>query len=284
MWIVALTVISINCMLVGAVTAPRVVKTQCDSKLGCACANQQTGKIEVDGVSVFCDGDTDGGGWLLLLSQNSVSNQYSGSKNPLTQELNVNTPSPDSQYSRNWGNLLGDPQPGAEFMIQRAHTGDFVRFVQSGKWCGWSNTKNCNHGDHQTGHPFFTTGNTYDKTGAEIVALDVRTARHQCDSWGCGGKTLKYFNGCALSGGCGGSSDGIGFGNLESHLRRPTSTGDHAYGGSAWGPALAWDTSGADTEVGGSKFYTYWYRAYTGPVKPVILDTGHPFYNSQKGR
>ena len=42
----------------------------------------------------YCDQDTDGGGWMLLVTQSDAINQYDGSVNPMNQDLNIDNPDP----------------------------------------------------------------------------------------------------------------------------------------------------------------------------------------------
>merc|ERR1711966_309913 len=71
----------------------------------CRSVTSGSGVYTIGGYQVYCEMSTDGGGWMLLLSQTDVHSQYSGSVNPLSQDLNTNDPSVTSGYSRNWNNL-----------------------------------------------------------------------------------------------------------------------------------------------------------------------------------
>jgi len=211
----------------------------------CAQVSGSSGTYTIGGYSVYCEMDTDGGGWMLLLSQTDAHSQYSGTVNPLSQDLNTGSPSVTGAYSRNWDGII-TPVSGAEFLLKRGTSGDWVRFVQSGTWCGWSNTKDCGTGSagsgSDTSHPFFTNGQTYSSSGSAYSGYT-------------------YFNGCALGGGCGSSgTDGIGFGDLQGHLR--ANHGDRGFGGTAWPGGFRWDQDSIDSS---STYlpYLYFYKPST---------------------
>jgi len=204
---------------------------------------------------VYCDQTTDGGGWMLLLTQADPASQYEGSVNPLTAKLNTDYPSPSTVYSHNWENLLEDPQPGDEFLLKRGASSQWVKFRQEGKWCGWRNTKNCNNpnparAQKDLGSIFFTTGRLFDEGGWEI-APEKNGLGETAD--------FHFFNGCALGGDCAiRGIDGIGFGNFEAELRG--SSGSKAYGGSGWPSGMRWAQESPDKAGKGILPYTYWYR------------------------
>ena len=73
---------------------------------------------------------------------------------------------------------------------------------------------------------------TLDKT--RLVCMQGQTY----SSSGSAYSGYTYFNGCALGGGCGSSgTDGIGFGDLQGHLR--ANHGDRGFGGTAWPGAFS---------------------------------------------
>jgi len=200
-----------------------------------------TGQQE-DSINVYCDQVTDGGGWMLLLSQSDSNNQFEGSVNPLTVDMNVDKPDPLNDYSRNWGAIsLETPVGGSQFMIKRGSSGQYVRMVQdpNAKFCGFGDqTIDCNTGINHH-HGFYTVGKTYNENGDLLNGIT-------------------YFNGCNYGGGCGSSGvDGIGFGDLVDHLR--ATHGDQGYGGTAWPGGLRWNQEAVDT--GANLPYTYWYKA-----------------------
>jgi hypothetical protein len=207
---------------------------------------------------VYCDQTTDGGGWMLMLTQADPASQYDGSVNPLTAKLNTDYPSPSTVYSLNWENLLEDPQPGDEFLLKRGASSQWVRFRQEGKWCGWRNTRNCNNpnptrASKDLGSIFFTTGKLFDETGYEIPPALNSLGENA---------PFHYFNGCALGGDCAiRGIDGIGFGNYEAELRG--NSGSKAYGGSGWPSGMRWATEEPDKAGKGILPYTYWYRPPT---------------------
>lgn len=80
------------------------------SCVGCS-SGQYTATFK-DGTSgdVLCDGETAGGGWMLMLTHTDVIQQYPGnSDSPLAQDLNVDTPNVETGYSRNWEALVETP-------------------------------------------------------------------------------------------------------------------------------------------------------------------------------
>lgn len=202
-------------------------------------------------ITVYCDQTTQGGGWMLMLTQDHATDQYSKSVNPLTQNLNANKPSPTGRYSRDWSKTeIASPPGGSEFLLKRGTSGQFVRFVQGKdkKFCGFGHqTTDCNNKDANVGHGYYTEGTAFDQDNKLLPKV-------------------KYFNGCNYGGGCGSSGvDGIGFGSLQNHLR--STHGDTGYGVTAWPGGLRWNSATADT--GKNVPYTYWYReAPLGP-KPT---------------
>ena len=84
-----------------------------------------------------------------------------------------------------------------------------MRFKQLGKWCGWSQTKDCSTGEDTQG-VFFTTGETYSQSGYNLTGMS-------------------YFNGCGMGGECYTKGiEGIGFNNHKSWV--PTSSSYQGYG------------------------------------------------------
>ena len=163
-----------------------------NAELDCECRRSGVYAVSL-GMNVYCDMETDGGGWQLLLTQLSGNDQYAGTTNPLTVDLDVSKPSPNHPYSRDWRNTF-TPPIDSEFLIRRTD-GQWVRFHQTYTWCGWDARGDC-HGD--SGHVHFTKGVTYLSDGS--IAKD-----HS-------GRTLDRFNGCVYDGNCGcGGGDGLGF-------------------------------------------------------------------------
>lgn len=213
------------------------------------CAGKATGVhvvTQVDGlnITVYCDGQTDDGGWMLLLTQVDVVGQYPGSASPLAHSVNADTPSPVTAYSRSWDAAGLDPKVGDEFLLKRGTSGDWVRFVQLGPWCGWNQTNDCTPWvNRDTGYGFYTIGTLYDSGGAELFYNGMRYA---------------YFNACAMKGEClRVGADGIGFGTHEDHL---TTVGDvHTGFGGGWGPpCFRWNSEACD--AGARLPYTMWFR------------------------
>merc|ERR1712025_297871 len=193
-------------------------------------------------ISVYCDQTTDGGGWMLLLTQDHATDQYDGSVNPLTQNQNADTPSPEARYSRDWSQTqVPTPVGGTEFLLKRGKSGQWIRFVQDQdkKFCGFGHqTTDCNDNNADQGHGFYTEGQAFDQNGNAV-------------------DKVKYFNGCNYGGGCGSHGvDGIGFGSLRDHLR--ATHGDTGYGVTAWPGGLRWNSENADS--GDNVPYTYWYK------------------------
>jgi len=251
------------------------------SSFASGCSGKPTGvhSLELPSgevIDVLCDGDTDGGGWMLLLSQVDVIEQfncttvptlhgcpgmpgstedvdYPGSASPFAHDLAAGSPSDAAAYARNWTHTGLDPQIGDEFLLKRGSTGDWVRFVQLGPWCGWDQTRNCMPWvDRDTQHGFYTMGTVYDQDGTEFT-----------QGGASGTERFKYFNSCTKAGGCmREGTDGVGFGVLESHLR--ATDGNGGFGGT-WGPpCLRWNSDACDD--GDRLPYTYWFRSGTGEV------------------
>jgi hypothetical protein len=193
--------------------------------------NNKDGVYQLNnGINVYCDMTTSGGGWMLLLTQLDGRNQYEGSVSPFVHSVAETYPSPKSAYSRNW--KFFTPQKGNQFMLKNnAMPGRFIRFEQGTTWCGWDNKGGC-HGS--SSHLQFAHGTTYDETGKDLG--------------------IPYFNGCARDGGCHASgSDGVGFGTTAGHTyfegKCYGACWNHSYAGFYWG---------TKTEQAGPM--TYWYR------------------------
>ena len=186
-----------------------------------------------------------------MLTQDHPTNQYEKSVNPLTQDLNINRPSPTSRYSRDWSKTkIPNPPGGSEFLLKRGTSGQFVRFVQDEdkKFCGFGHqVTDCNDNNRHIGHGFYTEGTAYDQDSNLLPKII-------------------YFNGCNYGGGCNETGvDGIGFGSQKSHLR--ANIGDSGYGVAAWPGGLRWNSSSTDSGV--NVPYTYWYRASSiAPITP----------------
>ena len=97
------------------------------SEAGCQVSDVYT---LASGIKVYCDMTTAGGGWQLLLTQTHAMKQYDGTESPFVIDLNPQIPSPTSQYSRNWAQLL-KPKVLDEFLLISTADNDYVRFVTS---------------------------------------------------------------------------------------------------------------------------------------------------------
>ena len=192
-------------------------------------------------ISVYCDQSTAGGGWMLLLTQNHGTNQYTGSVNPLTQDLLAHKPSPLTPYSRDWSKTeIPSPRGGSEFLLKRGTSGQFVRFVQDKDklFCGFGHqVSDCNNDNAYHSWGYYTEGKAYDQTGKLLP-------------------DITYFNGCNYGDGCNDLGvDGIGFGSVRVVLQ--VGDGHHGYG-VTWPGGLHWNQESEDS--GANVPYTYWYK------------------------
>jgi len=147
-------------------------------------------KINFPSVGVknmYCNQETKGGGWMLILTLGSGNEQYPGSKNPFTQSLNEGNPSPATAYSTPMnGKVL--PDADSEFLLQRQN-GDWVRFEVDYSWCGGEDWDYCTdatgcdcHG--ASTHIQFAKGQLYDSDDNALYEL------------GNTGRLMDRFNGC----------------------------------------------------------------------------------------
>lgn len=190
---------------------------------------------------VYCDMQTAGGGWMLLLSLHDPLDQYaSGTVNPMVSPVNESQPDPGTPYSRNWLDDLGNDavtDNETELMIRNETTGQFVRAVVT-DWCGWQKTSSeCLDSDGD-GHGY------YAKIRQPIGGLAPSGAWH--------------FNLCALDGGCQETgSDAPGFSTNNRYSLGP----DDGFGAGWTG-----DRSTASKfywngrELGLPQAMTYWIR------------------------
>jgi hypothetical protein len=196
-------------------------------------------------LRTFCEMDTAGGGWNLILVLGHGNNQYGGTTSPFIHDLNPQNPVPTSPYSRDWRNRI-NPARGGMFLLKRRN-GDWVRFVQTYTWCGWNNRGGC-HG--VSSHLQFTRGQLFDSAGRG--PLRERNGRN---------RLMERFNGCAYDGNCGsGNGDGVGFGSGPSWSHGPGTYGDvygAGYNGRGrGGSSMYWGTGSED----GSLPYAYYWR------------------------
>merc|ERR1719183_73722 len=66
--------------------------------LGC----QTTGVYQLNSMNAYCEMENNGGGWQLLVTQTHAMDQYGSSVSPFKHDLNPDTPSILTPYSRNW--------------------------------------------------------------------------------------------------------------------------------------------------------------------------------------
>ena len=93
-----------------------------------------------DAFQVFCEMNSDGGGWMLLLSYDHQQDTVSGSPNLLAREWNTDSPSESSDYGRDWESLLPSDfftNNSSKLMVKRMATGDTQTFTIK-EWIGWS--------------------------------------------------------------------------------------------------------------------------------------------------
>ena len=76
---------------------------------------------------VYCDQVTQGGGWMLLLTQTDGNSDFAGSVVPFRQTASEDQPSLTSTYARDWSSsgvgLLPSAARADEFMIVRRSSG-----------------------------------------------------------------------------------------------------------------------------------------------------------------
>jgi hypothetical protein len=143
--------------------------------------------------TAYCDMATNGGGWMLLLTQTDASANFAGSVVPFRQTSG--SPSTSAVYARDWSStgvgLL--PAAGDQIMIVRQSDGDYVTMTLT-TWCpgaSWESTSAASCGG--SGHAGYAAGTV--TRGASATSLGTMN-----------------FNGCSHGGGCyNGGGDGVGF-------------------------------------------------------------------------
>ena len=236
-------------------------------------------------ILVYCDQTTQGGGWMLMLTQDHAKYQYALSVNPLTQNLNVDNPSPTSRYSRDWSkSKIASPVGGSEFLLKRGRSGQSVRFVQGvgENFCGFGqeilacskshDNQDCYYSDEYYNNYRLSYYSLYyslfgPKTGPKPCDK-VKTERYFTKGTAYDRDNnllpkVKYFNGCShYRRGChaGDGFGGIGFSDDYDWLL------DNGYGVASDGE-LRWNSATRDP----TEKYTYWYRGKA--IAPLLYST-----------
>jgi hypothetical protein len=144
---------------------------------------------------VYCDMETNGGGWMLLLNQIHPDNDFTGSVVPFKQNVNEASPSTTSTYARDWSASQTSLKVnvGDQIMIMDNTLGDWAQMTVA-EWCtdqSWFNDATSACGG-VGGHPGYANG--------DILTNDGTT------------ETGRNFHGCSNVGGCAdGGADAVGF-------------------------------------------------------------------------
>ena len=112
-------------------------------------------------IAVYCDQDTAGGGWTLVLNQLHPDDDFAGSVSPF-RDTNVGSPSTETLYSRDWSQIIA-PATNDEWLLKSQGTSQWVRFVQTASWCpgtaaNWLFSGSCHGG---SSHLQYTHGKIY---------------------------------------------------------------------------------------------------------------------------
>ena len=151
--------------------APEEVHHDCAGAL--AAGFDQSGVYTADfgtgrSFPVYCDMESSGGGWTLLLTQTEVGikDTSPGSVVPFRQSVNADAPSTTAMYARDWSDTLEHgvgllPAAGDEFMIRRVSDGDVVT-LELDQWCAGPDWLNVDPSVGApcggNGHPRYGTG------------------------------------------------------------------------------------------------------------------------------
>ena len=224
-----------------------------------------------------CEQRLAGGGWMVLVSQASATAAYDGTTVPFIRAVGNATTvfaaddattgtsagtagsgaadgaggadgaGSEWAYSRDWSaSGVGlQPNPGDEFLIHRRSDGDYVRMVLT-TWCGWASTAAASSCGGRYGHPGFGAGPVYDAAGGLM-------------------RTQAYFNGCALTGGCGTSgSDAVAFSAMDGFAH-----GLYWCYGGCWAGGTSTFHWGANTPIADRLEVLYRAAAAEPPPAPV---------------
>ena len=191
-------------------------------------------------TDVYCDMDTNGGGWMLLLTQTDGITDFSGSVVPFKQSASASAPSTSTTYARDWSDTGAGLLPAAndQIMIKRNSDGDWVMMTLT-DWCGtadWEQTSVSTCGG--SGHPGYGAGAVTRKGGASVGTM--------------------YFNGCSHGGNCAsGGGDGAGFSTHSSWANGNNNCFGGCYNGASnGGSPFYWAGVSSAPDV-----LTYWFRA-----------------------